>query len=77
MKLLPNKMYTVAKRIVVRGEPFTEAIVLQKGLFVKETKASFVFLGFTVRKACVVAIKQENEDGGYYEWLTSILFSAS
>lgn len=59
MKMQPNKMYTVTKRIKIPTSPLVEVVVPQTGAFVKETAAYLIFRGFKVRKACVVDIKEE------------------
>ena len=59
MKMQPNKMYTVVKKIKIHTSPLVEVVVPQTGAFVKETDAYLCFRGFKVRKACVVDIKEE------------------
>lgn len=62
MKMQPNKMYTVVKKIKIHNKPLTEVIVPQTGIFVKETATYLCFVGFKVRKQCVVQIKEENQE---------------
>ena len=59
MKMQPNKMYTVTKKIKLHTSPVREVVVPQTGAFAKETDDFLVFRGFRVRKACVVDIKEE------------------
>lgn len=59
MKAIPNKTYTVVKRIKIHTKPLVEIEVPQTGVFVKETASHLVFRGFRVRKHCVVSIEQK------------------
>lgn len=61
MKLQPNKMYTIAKKIKIHTKPLQEVVVPQTGLFVKETASYYIFVGFKVRKNCVVDIEKVNK----------------
>lgn len=61
MNLLPNKVYTVVKKIKIHTKPLTEVTVSQTGLFVKQTDSYLIFRGFKVRKNCVVSINEEKE----------------
>lgn len=60
MELVPNKKYTIAKKIKIHTKPLTEVLVEQTGIFIKQTDAYYIFLGFRVRKACTVLIKEVN-----------------
>ena len=62
MKMQPNKMYTVVKKIKIHTKPLTEVVVPQTGTFVKETATHLCFVGFKVRKSCVIQIKEENRE---------------
>ena len=59
MKMQPNKMYTVTKKIKIHTQPLREVITSQTGAFVKETASYLIFRSFKVHKACVVDIKEE------------------
>ena len=61
MKLLPGKMYTVAKRIKIHTKPLCEVVVSQTGRFVKQTDSYLIFAGFKVRKQCVVSVEEVSE----------------
>ena len=62
MKMQPGKWYSVAQKVVVRGDPFAEAISICGGYFVGETKCCYKFRGFKLRKACTVRIKEDSEE---------------
>ena len=48
--LCPGAMYTVTKKIKLHTKPIRTAMVVETGVFVKETPSSLVFKGFAVRK---------------------------
>lgn len=58
-----GKWYGFAERCVVRGKPAnTVKVSLRGGYFVKETKASFVFDGFRVKKSVILEICEESKE---------------
>ena len=61
MNLIPNKVYTVAKKIKIHTSPLCEVVVPQTGMFVKQTDSYLMFREFKVRKYCVVSITEEKE----------------
>lgn len=73
-KLHPGSWYCVAQKIVVRGEPRTEAIVLRGSYFVRETKSLLVFVGFALNKNCIVRIEEDRPEArARVEYLESML----
>ena len=65
VKMQPEKMYTVVKKIKIHTKPLTEVVVPQTGYFVKETASYLCFVGFKVRKNSVVHIKEYQEGKNY------------
>lgn len=58
MNLKKNHLYSVVKKIKIHTKPLTEVVVSQTGLFVKQTDTYLVFVGFKVRKQCVVSVTE-------------------
>lgn len=61
MKLLPNRVYSVEKKIKIHTKPLREVVISQTGRFVKQTDAYLIFVGFKVRKQCVVSVEEVSE----------------
>lgn len=62
MKLIPNRKYTVSKKIKIHTKPLTYVVVSQTGVFVKETHSYLIFRSFKVSKQCVEQIQEANEE---------------
>lgn len=62
MKLIPNKPYSVTKKIKIHTKPLQEVFVTQTGIYVKETNSYFIFRGFKVRKLCVTQVQEVTEE---------------
>lgn len=58
MNLKPKHHYSVVKKIKIHTKPLIEVVVPQAGLFVKQTDTYLVFVGFRVRKECVVSVTE-------------------
>lgn len=58
MNLKPNNLYSVVKKIKIHTKPLREVVVSQTGLFVKQTDLYLMFVGFRVRKDCVVSVAE-------------------
>ncbi len=58
MDLIPNKKYSVVKKIKLHTKPLVEIEIPQTGLFIKQTGSYLMFNGFKIRKQCVVSIKE-------------------
>jgi hypothetical protein len=61
--MVVNKRYAITKRIKIHTKPLVEVNVVQEGIFDHETKTSFCFKGFCVRKSCVLFIEEVAENG--------------
>lgn len=62
MKMIPGCWYSITEKFIVRTKPWTEAIALLGGVFVRETKRMYKFAGFSVKKSCVVRIREYSEE---------------
>ncbi len=60
--MIPNKNYEIMKRIKVHTSPLREVDVVQVGRFVKETKKSYMFDNFRVKKELVIHIEETGCD---------------
>lgn len=56
--MIAGKFYTVIKEVKIHTKPTVLAKIIQVGKFVKETKTSYIFNEFRVKKSNVISIKE-------------------